>query len=81
MTFEYGTTTNYGTEIPAAQSPVTGLTSAMVSANVKDLKAGTNYHYRIVATNDEGTTYGEDVTFKSEYVIGELFKWRIYILY
>jgi TonB-dependent SusC/RagA subfamily outer membrane receptor len=71
VTFEYGTTTSYGTVIAAAQSPVTGLTSATVSANVTDLKAGTNYHCRIVATNDEGTTYGEDVTFKSEYVIGE----------
>jgi TonB-dependent SusC/RagA subfamily outer membrane receptor len=71
VTFEYGTTTDYGTAIAAAQSPVTGLTSARVSANVADLKAGTNYHYRIVATNDEGTTYGEDNTFRSEYAIGE----------
>jgi TonB-dependent SusC/RagA subfamily outer membrane receptor len=71
VTFEYGTTTSYGTVIAAAQSPVTGLTSARVSANVTDLKAGTNYHCRIVATNDIGTTCGEDVTFKSEYVIGE----------
>jgi len=71
VTFEYGTTTSYGTVKAAAQSPVTGITSARVSANVTDLKAGTNYHCRIVATNDIGTTYGEDVTFKSEYVIGE----------
>jgi TonB-dependent SusC/RagA subfamily outer membrane receptor len=71
VTFEYGTTTSYGTTIAAAQSPVTGLTSARVNANVTDLKAGTNYHYRIVTTNDEGTTYGEDVSFKSEYVFGE----------
>ncbi|MCX6260507.1 MAG: TonB-dependent receptor plug domain-containing protein [Bacteroidia bacterium] len=71
VTFEYGTTTSYGTVITAAQSPVTGLTSARVSANVTDLKAGTNYHCRIVTTNDIGTNYGEDVTFKSEYVIGE----------
>jgi TonB-dependent SusC/RagA subfamily outer membrane receptor len=71
VTFEYGTTTSYGTTIAAAQSPVTGLTSAWVRANVTDLKTGTNYHYRTIATNDEGTTYGEDVTFKSEYVIGE----------
>jgi hypothetical protein len=43
----------------------------MVSAYVTDLKAGTIYHYRIVATNDQGTTYGDDKSFKSEYVIGE----------
>jgi TonB-dependent SusC/RagA subfamily outer membrane receptor len=71
VNFEYGTTTSYGTTIAAAQSPVTRLTAARVSANVTDLKAGTDYHYRIVATNNEGTTYGEDVIFKSEYVIGE----------
>ena len=71
VTFEYGTTTSYGTTIAAAQSRVTRLTSARVSANVTNLKAVTDYHYRIVATNDEGTTNGEDVTFKSEYVIGE----------
>jgi TonB-dependent SusC/RagA subfamily outer membrane receptor len=71
VTFEYGTTTEYGTALTAAQSPVTGLTSARVSADVPDLKAGTNYHYRIVATNDEGTTYGKDQTFRSEYAIGD----------
>jgi hypothetical protein len=71
VTFEYGTTTSYGTAIPATQSPVTGPAPSRVSALAADLKAGTNYHYRIVATNDEGTTYGGDVNFKSEYSIGE----------
>jgi TonB-dependent SusC/RagA subfamily outer membrane receptor len=71
VNFEYGSTTSFGTTIAAAQSPVTGLTSARVSANITDLKAGTTYHYRIVAANNEGITYGEDVTFRSEYVIGE----------
>lgn len=71
VTFEYGTSVNYGAAIAAAQSPVAGNTSGMVSAYVTDLKAGTTYHYRIVATNDQGTTYGDDKSFKSEYVIGE----------
>jgi TonB-dependent SusC/RagA subfamily outer membrane receptor len=71
VTFECGTTTNYGTTITADQSPVTGLKTVRVSAKITDLKADTDYHYRIIARNDEGTTYGEDVTFKSEYVIGE----------
>ncbi|MGB8489649.1 MAG: TonB-dependent receptor plug domain-containing protein, partial [Bacteroidales bacterium] len=68
--FEYGTTTGYGTTI-VAQSPVTAPASAWISANVEDLKPGANYHYRIVATNDEGTVCGRDLTFKSEYVFGE----------
>lgn len=71
VTFEYGTTTSYGTAIAATQSPVTGPAPSRVSANTSDLKAGINYHYRIVAANDEGTTYGEDVTFTSGYSIGE----------
>jgi TonB-dependent SusC/RagA subfamily outer membrane receptor len=71
VNFEYGTTTSYETTIAAAQSPVTGLNSSRVEANVTGLKAATEYHYRIVATNNEGTTYGEDFTFKSEYVVGE----------
>jgi TonB-dependent SusC/RagA subfamily outer membrane receptor len=71
VTFEYGTSTNYGTVITATQSPVTGPAPCRVSVIAADLKAGMNYHYRIVATNDEGATYGGDVTFKSEYSIGE----------
>jgi TonB-dependent SusC/RagA subfamily outer membrane receptor len=71
VNFEYGPTKDYGKTVAAAQSPVTGLTSSLVSANVTGLKAGTNYHYRIIATNDEGTSYGGDLTLKSEYIIGE----------
>jgi len=71
VTFEYGTTSNYGTSIPAIKSPLSGPAASVVSANAEDLKAGTNYHYRIVARNDEGTTYGVDKTFKAEYSIGE----------
>ncbi len=80
VTFEYGPTTNYGASVPATQNPVSGPAASIVSANAADLKAGTNYHYRIVATNDEGTTYGGDVTFKSEYSIGE-FLYGGYIFY
>jgi hypothetical protein len=71
VTFEYGTSLNYGASIAAAQSPVAGNTSALVSAYVTDLIAGTTYHYRIVATNDQGTKYGDDRTFTSEYVLGD----------
>jgi TonB-dependent SusC/RagA subfamily outer membrane receptor len=71
VTFEYGITTYYGASIAATQSPLSGPVTSMVSANAADLKPGTNYHYRIVAKNDEGTTYGEDETFRSEFSIGE----------
>lgn len=80
VTFEYGTTESYGNRVPAAGTPVTGLNPVRVSANVTGLNPGTNYHYRIVAENDEGTVTGKDVTFRSEYVIGD-FLFGGYIFY
>ena len=63
VTFEYGTTTSYGSTISATQSPVTGNTNASVSADISGLTTGTIYHYRIKAVNSLGTTYGSDLTF------------------
>jgi hypothetical protein len=34
-----------------------------VAANLSGLTASTTYHFRIVATNSSGTTYGSDSTF------------------
>jgi hypothetical protein len=70
VTFEYGPTTHYGASIAAIQSPVSGPAASVVNAIAEDLKAGTLYHYRIVAENDEGIAFGEDKTFISEYSIG-----------
>lgn len=61
--FEYGTTTNYSSSITAAQSPVSGSTNTIVSANILGLSPRTQYHYRIKATNSLGTSYGNDMTF------------------
>jgi uncharacterized protein (TIGR02145 family) len=63
VTFEYGTTTNYGSIATATQSPVTGNAITNVSANITGLTAATIYHYRIKAVNSLGTTYGSDLTF------------------
>ena len=63
VTFEYGTTTSYGSTITATQSPLTGSTNTNVSANITGLTAATIYHYRITAVNSLGTTYGADITF------------------
>ena len=59
--FQYGATTSYG-HITANQSK-TGNTYQNVSANISGLTASTTYHFRIVATNTTGTTYGSDRTF------------------
>jgi phosphodiesterase/alkaline phosphatase D-like protein len=63
VTFEYGTTTAYGTTVTADQSPVTGASSTAVSRAITGLTANVTYHYRAVAQNSSGTTYGADMTF------------------
>lgn len=62
VTFEYGTTTSYGSTIIATQSPVSGNSVTNVSANITGLTAGTIYHYRIKAVNSLGTSNGSDLT-------------------
>ena len=62
--FEYGTTTSYG-HTSASQSK-TGNAYQNVSANISGLTALTTYHFRIVGTNNNGTTYGSDRTFTTQ---------------
>jgi hypothetical protein len=63
--FEYGTTSSYGSRSPAGAPGVAGNGhgNRAVSAELANLVSGTAYHYRLVATNSAGTTYGADNTF------------------
>jgi hypothetical protein len=62
--FEYGPTSAYGTTIPAGQGDAgSGNDPRSVTAYAGGLTAGQTYHYRLVATNDAGTTAGADRTF------------------
>ncbi|HET7054137.1 MAG TPA: S8 family serine peptidase, partial [Solirubrobacterales bacterium] len=62
--FEYGTSTSYGTSIPVPAKAVGhGMGEKEVSAGLSGLSPHTNYHYRLAATNAEGTSYGKDQTF------------------
>ncbi len=63
FSFEYGLTSRYGNTASPASNQVTGSANVGVSINLVGLTGGTIYHYRIVATNQLGTTYGEDVAF------------------
>ena len=59
---EYGTDTTYGhqttpSDIGAGSAPVS------VTGYLSQLTPGTTYHYRLVAHNSVGTTYGYDYTF------------------
>ena len=63
VTFEYGTTTSYGSAVTAFQSPVTGDSITNVSADISGLTPGMTYHFRVKAENNLGTVYGDDITF------------------
>jgi hypothetical protein len=59
--FQYGATTSYG--LTTAPQSHTGNTYLNISANTSGLLASHVYHFRIVATNSAGTTFGGDRTF------------------
>jgi hypothetical protein len=62
--FEYGATTAYGKAVPATPKGIGSGTQALsVNEAIVGLEAETTYHFRLVATNSGGTTYGSDETF------------------
>jgi hypothetical protein len=61
---EYGSTGSYGQAIPVAAKDIgSGLGDVTVSQSVHGLAQNAAYHYRIAATNEEGTSYSPDRTF------------------
>ncbi len=62
--FEYGPTSAYGSSTPFPEGSVgEGLEAHAVWAAASGLAPGSTYHYRVVASNELGTVYGEDQTF------------------
>ena len=59
--FEYGPTTAYGQSVPCTPDPGFGDDPVSASAEISGLQPNTDYHYRVVATNEGGTTSGDDV--------------------
>jgi hypothetical protein len=62
--FQWGTTPSYGQQTPN-RSAGSGTSARAVSFRITGLVPGTSYHYRIVATNADGTTVGGDRSFKT----------------
>jgi len=60
--FEYGTNEEYGLAT-ASKNNGSGTSERSVSGVIDDLTPETVYHYRLVAANSAGTSYGEDKTF------------------
>lgn len=60
--FEWGTTTDYGQETPWQG----GFTSGMIfNATIYNLGEGVLYHFRAVARNSAGISYGTDMAFST----------------
>jgi hypothetical protein len=65
--FQYGTTTAYGNTIPVSPGMNIGNGWSYVYTwnNISGLQPATTYHFRNVATNAGGTSYGVDREFKT----------------
>jgi streptogramin lyase len=65
--FEYGPTDTYGQSTPTAYAG-SSYDLVTVTASIAGLAPGTEYHFRLVATNGTGTTEGPDRTFTTDAV-------------
>ncbi len=64
--FEYGPTTSYGRKTSISNLEVGTEAIAVPPKLVDGLDGETTYHFRLVATNSAGTTYGEDAPFTTQ---------------
>ena len=62
--FEYGTSISYGSTT-SSQSIGDGNSPQSVATNISSLAANTTYHFRVTATNAQGTSYGPNQTFNT----------------
>jgi streptogramin lyase/phosphodiesterase/alkaline phosphatase D-like protein len=60
--FEYGTSASYGAQT-SSSSAGSGAGGVAAATSLSGLMPSTTYHFRAVATNGTGTTYGADQTF------------------
>ena len=65
VVFQYGLTVNYTAQVTAENSPTGAQSNTVINMYgiVTGLTAGTNYHYRVKATNADGQAVGQDFTF------------------
>ncbi|MEI6682637.1 MAG: T9SS type A sorting domain-containing protein [Bacteroidota bacterium] len=63
VSFDYGLTVAYGTNVAGVPSSLSGNSALTTLANITGLVTNTTYHYRCVGVNSTGTVYGLDQTF------------------
>ena len=61
--FEYGIDTDYRQDTPDVSAGAGSGQAAIAPAEIENLQPGRSYHFRLVAENSLGTTYGNDQTF------------------
>jgi hypothetical protein len=66
---DYGLTTAYGTSTPEHEIP--GESAVAIEEELKGLKLATTYHYRVVVTNEQGTSNSPDQTFTTVLIDSE----------
>ena len=67
VSFDYGLTTAYGTNVAGTPTPVTGSSATAVSTVITGLSPGTTYHFRVNGTSSQGTANGGDLTFTTAF--------------
>ena len=74
---EYGTSTSYGASTPE-ENIGDAYQGVAVRVDLTGLQPGTQYHLRVVATNELGTIDGPDVTFSTYLAVAGLPDGRVY---
>ena len=65
LAFEYGTTSQYGSEVLSDQTVPVGQTADSMMGFIKNLTPNTTYHFRSRVTSSVGTVYSPDQTFST----------------
>ncbi|MCX6305859.1 MAG: T9SS type A sorting domain-containing protein [Bacteroidetes bacterium] len=65
VNFEYGLSETYGTTVAGVPASVTGNLTTPVTANLTGLAFNKTYHFRITASNTNGTSNGADQVFST----------------
>ena len=68
ITFDYGLTTSYGTNVAGVPGTATGNTVTASLKALTGLLPNTTYHFRINGVNSIGTSHGNDLTFTTSAV-------------
>jgi len=61
--FEYGPTPSFGQADTAAESPISNNMLTHVSLLINGLEASSTYYFRVKAVNNNGTAYGDTLSF------------------